>query len=83
MSLLNTRLAELGRHIGKSVTVHAWVTHLRSSGKIAFAVLRDGSGVAQAVIVKTQVTPEVWAEAVRKTFAGNIVVGRDLLELPL
>ena len=29
------------------------------------------------------VTPEVWTAAVRKTFAGNIVVGRDLLELPL
>jgi asparaginyl-tRNA synthetase len=62
MSLRNTRLADLQKHSGQQVTVHAWVTHLRSSGKIAFAVLRDGSGVAQAVIVKTQVTPEVWAK---------------------
>ncbi|HMC55462.1 MAG TPA: asparagine--tRNA ligase [Gemmatimonadaceae bacterium] len=61
MSLRNTRLADLSKHPGEQVTVHAWVTHLRSSGKIAFAVLRDGSGVAQAVIAKTQVTPEVWA----------------------
>ena len=29
------------------------------------------------------VTPQVWTEAVRTTFAGNIVVGGDLLELPL
>jgi asparaginyl-tRNA synthetase len=61
MALKNTRLADLQTHSGQRVTVHAWVTHLRSSGKIAFAVLRDGSGVAQGVIVKTQVTPEVWA----------------------
>ena len=61
MSLRNTRLADLAKRIGEPVTVHAWITHLRSSGKIAFAVLRDGSGVAQAVIVKTQVTPDVWA----------------------
>ena len=60
MTLSNTRLSQLGQHVGKSVTVHAWVTHLRSSGKIAFAVLRDGSGIAQAVIVKNQVSPEVW-----------------------
>src|SRR5688500_5681753 len=61
MTLKNTRLVELQEHIDKQVTLHGWVTHLRSSGKIAFAVLRDGSGVAQAVIVKTQVTPEVWS----------------------
>src|SRR3954447_17568707 len=60
MTLQNIRLTDLSAHVGKQVTVHAWVTHLRSSGKIAFAVLRDGSGVAQAVIAKTQVTPEVW-----------------------
>ena len=61
MSLGNTRLSELGKSVGQRVTTHAWVTHLRSAGKIAFAVLRDGSGVAQAVIVKTQAPPDVWS----------------------
>jgi ribonuclease BN (tRNA processing enzyme) len=28
-------------------------------------------------------TPQKWSDAVRTTFAGNIIVGRDLLELPL
>jgi len=82
MSLLNTRLAELGRHIGKSVTVHAWVTHLRSSGKIAFAVLRDGSGVAQAVIVKTQVTPEVWARFQELTLETSVRVTGEVRAEP-
>lgn len=72
MSLRNIRLAELKHHVGKRVTVHAWVTHLRSSGKIAFAVLRDGSGVAQAVIVKTQVTPEVWARYQELTLETSV-----------
>src|SRR5262245_26763964 len=62
MSLRNTRLADLGRHVGETITTHAWVTQWRSSGKIAFAVLRDGSGVAQAVIVKTQVPEAVWTQ---------------------
>jgi asparaginyl-tRNA synthetase len=61
MSLRNTRLAEFPGLVGSTVTVHAWVTHVRSSGKVAFAVLRDGGGVAQAVIVRNQVSPEVWA----------------------
>src|SRR5262245_3095857 len=60
MSLRNTRLATLGEHVGKTVTVHAWATHLRSSGKVAFADLRDGSGVGQAVFVKGALPSEVW-----------------------
>jgi len=60
MSLTNTRLSELSGHVGKPTTTHAWVTHLRSSGKVAFAVLRDGGGVCQAVFVKSQVPAEVW-----------------------
>jgi asparaginyl-tRNA synthetase len=72
MSQRNTRLAELGNHVGKTVTVHAWVTHLRSSGKIAFAVLRDGSGVAQAVLVKTQVPAEVWARFQELTLETSV-----------
>jgi asparaginyl-tRNA synthetase len=37
------------------------VTHVRSSGKVAFVVVRDGSGVLQCVIVKSQVAPEIWS----------------------
>jgi len=36
------------------------VTRLRSSGKVAFIVLRDGSGLLQAVLVKNAVAPETW-----------------------
>ena len=82
MSLVNTRLAELKDHIRQSVTVHAWVTHLRSSGKIAFAVLRDGSGVAQAVIVKTQVTPDVWARFQELTLETSVRVTGEVRAEP-
>ena len=54
------RIADLPAHSGASVTLGAWVTHLRSSGKVAFVVLRDGTGVLQSVLVKNAVTPEVW-----------------------
>ena len=54
------RIAELRGSVGSSVTLHGWVTHLRSSGKVAFAVIRDGTGIAQAVFVKTALPPEVW-----------------------
>ncbi|MEP6991327.1 MAG: amino acid--tRNA ligase-related protein, partial [bacterium] len=54
------RIAELPPHAGQAVVVRAWVTHVRSSGKIAFAVLRDGTGICQAVFAKKELPPEVW-----------------------
>ena len=41
--------------------MRGWVTHLRSSGKVAFVVMRDGSGVLQSVLVKSAVSAENWA----------------------
>ena len=60
MSLPVCRIAELKNHVGFAVVVNGWVTHLRSSGKVAFVVIRDGSGILQAVLVKSQVSPEAW-----------------------
>ena len=54
------RISELGSFSGKTVTVRGWVTHLRSSGKVAFVVMRDGTGTLQAVLVRTALQPEVW-----------------------
>ncbi len=53
-------IAELPRHAGQTVSVRGWVATTRSSGKIAFVVVRDGTGYLQAVISKKDVSPEVW-----------------------
>ena len=54
------RISELSPHDGQVVTVRGWVTHLRSSGKIAFVVMRDGTGIVQGVIMKNMVSAEAW-----------------------
>jgi asparaginyl-tRNA synthetase len=54
------RIADLHAHVGALVTVRGWVTHVRSSGKVAFVVMRDGTGVLQGVLVKAQVPAETW-----------------------
>ncbi|HEU4996686.1 MAG TPA: asparagine--tRNA ligase [Gemmatimonadaceae bacterium] len=82
MSLRNTRLADLGRHVGETITTHAWVTHSRSSGKIAFAVLRDGSGIAQAVIAKTQVPDDVWTRSKSLTSETSVSVTAEVKAEP-
>jgi asparaginyl-tRNA synthetase len=45
-------ISSLDCHLGEVVTLRGWVTHLRSSGKVRFIVLRDGTGLAQGVLVK-------------------------------
>ena len=56
----NVLISALRDHVGSTVTVRGWITHLRSSGKVAFAVVRDGSGTMQAVIVRSAVPAESW-----------------------
>jgi asparaginyl-tRNA synthetase len=68
------RISELPAHAGQPVTLRAWVTHLRSSGKVAFAVLRDGTGVCQAVFVKNQLAPETWARFAELTTETSVAV---------
>jgi asparaginyl-tRNA synthetase len=40
---------ELSGHVGERVTLNGWLSQKRSSGKIKFLVLRDGSGYLQCV----------------------------------
>jgi len=54
------RIEDLKLHVGQQVTVNGWVTTTRSSGKIAFVVLRDGSGLVQCVLAKKDVPEESW-----------------------
>ena len=54
-------ISELARHVGGTVTVRGWVSTTRSSGKIAFLVVRDGTGYLQAVLARKEVPEAVWA----------------------
>jgi asparaginyl-tRNA synthetase len=68
------RIADLSEHVGQTVTIRGWVTHVRSSGKVAFAVIRDGTGIMQAVFVKTQLPPEVWDRFKELTLETSVYV---------
>src|SRR5687767_67443 len=74
------RIEALREHVGRDVSVRGWVTHLRSSGKVAFIVLRDGTGVLQSVIVKNNVAPEVWERFQQLTVETSIAVTGEVRE---
>ncbi|HET6668874.1 MAG TPA: asparagine--tRNA ligase [Pyrinomonadaceae bacterium] len=53
-------ISQLKQHVGETVVLKGWLYNLRSSGKILFPQLRDGTGVVQCVVLKNAVTPELW-----------------------
>jgi asparaginyl-tRNA synthetase len=65
-------IASLARHIGQIVTLRGWVYHLRSSGKVRFLVLRDGSGVAQGVLVKGRLPEDDFQQFERLTLESSL-----------
>ncbi|HET9949690.1 MAG TPA: asparagine--tRNA ligase [Longimicrobiales bacterium] len=60
-------IRDLADHVGESVTLQGWVESTRTHGKVAFAVVRDGTGVVQGVLVKSQVDDETWQTHERLT----------------
>jgi len=56
-------IADVARHEGKEVTLHGWLHGRRSSGKLHFLQVRDGTGTIQCVVFKGNVAAEVFHEA--------------------
>lgn len=56
-------IREVNRHVGEEVRIGGWLHNKRSSGKIQFLQLRDGTGFIQGVVVKSEVPEEVWEAA--------------------
>ncbi|HHZ80143.1 MAG TPA: asparagine--tRNA ligase [Candidatus Marinimicrobia bacterium] len=55
-----TYIANLADHVGKEVMLNGWVYTKRSSGKIWFLILRDGTGYTQGVVSQENVPDEVF-----------------------
>src|SRR5918911_1588080 len=56
-------IADVAQHEGQEITLHGWLHGRRSSGKLHFLQVRDGTGTIQCVVFKGNVAPEVFVEA--------------------
>ncbi|HEX5438785.1 MAG TPA: asparagine--tRNA ligase [Gemmatimonadaceae bacterium] len=74
------RIEALSGHVGKPVTVRGWVTHVRVQGKVAFVMLRDGSGIVQCVFVKgaSGGGDDVWNRVTALTIESSVAVTGDV-----
>jgi len=57
------RIADVAKFDGQEVELRGWLYNKRSSGKLHFLQVRDGSGIIQAVVFKGDVAPEVFEQA--------------------
>jgi asparaginyl-tRNA synthetase len=72
----------LRAHVGETVTVRGWVVTTRSSGKIAFVVVRDGSGTVQGVLSKKEVSATTWAAFESLTQETSVAITGTVREEP-
>src|SRR3954466_12599239 len=68
------RIKDLPQHVGEKVTIDGWLYNKRTSGKLQFPIVRDGSGYLQCVVFKKEVTEETWAAADAATQEASVRV---------
>ncbi len=69
-----TQISHLKEHVGEEVTLKGWLYNKRSKGKITFLQVRDGSGLVQAVAVKSELPDASWQAAESLTQESSCIV---------
>ncbi|WP_379129314.1 asparagine--tRNA ligase [Paenibacillus sp. sgz500958] len=77
-----TVIKTVNEHVEQSVVIGCWVNNKRSSGKIQFLQLRDGTGYIQGVVVKSEVPEQVWEDAKSLTQESSLYVTGIIREEP-
>ena len=75
-------IEESSKHDGKQVTVRGWVYNKRSSGKIKFLIMRDGTGFMQCVLFKGECPEEAFADFDKLTQESAVEVTGVLRKEP-
>ena len=71
---MQTYIENLGEHVGQVVTVKGWLHNRRSSGKIHFLVVRDGTGFLQVVMGKRDVDEATFLKADHLGQESSVIV---------
>ena len=56
------RISEMGQNVGEEVLLKGWLSNSRAGGKVQFLMVRDGSGLCQAVMEKSEASAELFDE---------------------
>ena len=72
-----TFISQLKDNVGQEVTLAGWLYNSRSSGKIQFLVLRDGTGLCQCIVEKGKVPDEVFDNLQHLGRESSLKMDRD------
>lgn len=79
---MQVQIEKLGEHVGQEVTLRGWVRGLRSSGKLHFITLRDGSGDVQCVVFRGDVPPETFELAGHLKQEASVALNGEVKQHP-
>jgi len=79
---MQTTISKIGEHVGQPVTIKGWLHNRRSSGKIHFLVVRDGTGFLQVVMGKRDVDEATFQKADHLGQESAIIVTGSVKEEP-
>jgi asparaginyl-tRNA synthetase len=71
---MDTTIEKIGAHVGQTVTIKGWLHNRRSSGKIHFLTVRDGSGFLQVVMGKRDVDDATFQKADHLGQESSVIV---------
>ncbi|MDC3424762.1 asparagine--tRNA ligase [Aquibacillus sp. 3ASR75-11] len=77
---MKTTISQVSEHVNQEVTIGSWLANKRSSGKIAFLQLRDGTGFIQGVVVKAEVDEETFQLAKNMTQETSLYITGTVVE---
>lgn len=67
-------LEDVSNHVGENVEIRGWMFNKRSSGKIHFLQLRDGTGFIQGIVERSSVDEEVFKTADSLRIESSVMV---------
>ncbi|MBI4211865.1 MAG: asparagine--tRNA ligase, partial [Deltaproteobacteria bacterium] len=75
-------IRDFSKLVGQTITIKGWVYNFRSSGKISFLQIRDGSGFTQGIVVQKDVPENVWNDANRLTLESSVIITGEVSKHP-
>lgn len=75
-------ISEISKFVDQEVTIKGWLYNMRSSGKLAFLQLRDGSGFVQAICSKEGVSEKIWEDVNSLTQESSLVISGKAVAHP-
>jgi len=68
------RISDIGNYEGKEVEIRGWLYNRRSSGKIKFLIVRDGTGFVQATLIKNEMDEKIFDKADNINYESSIKI---------